>query len=108
MNYDVVIGPDALLEIEEAYQWMLQKHPEWAHRWFDGLEQARDSLARFPERCPLAPENEHFAEEIRQLLYGKGRGQYRILFTIHEDTVYILHVRHAARPHLEPEVDNNN
>lgn len=29
-------------------------------------------------------ENEYFSQEIRQLLYGKGRNSYRILFTILE------------------------
>lgn len=35
--------------------------------------------------------------EIRQLIYGRRRGQYRVLFAIHEDAVEVLHVRHGAR-----------
>jgi hypothetical protein len=41
---------------------------------------------------------------VRQLLYGRGRNAYRILFTIfaaatdEPATVRILHVRHAAQP----------
>lgn len=47
--------------------------------------------------------NDYFPQEVRQLLYGKGRQTYRILFTIKSDAVSILHIRHAARQHLGPE-----
>lgn len=56
-----------------------------------------------PERCGLAPENEWFPGELRQLLYGKRRGVYRILFEVRDTTVYILRVRHGARKLLEPD-----
>ncbi|MEG3899622.1 MULTISPECIES: hypothetical protein [unclassified Microcoleus] len=52
-----------------------------------------------PKRCPIARENQYFSKEIRQLLYGKGRNSYRIIFTIAESedvsAVRILHIRHA-------------
>jgi hypothetical protein len=57
-----------------------------------------------PKRCPLARENKYFSQEIRQILYGRGRNSYRILFTIVEgkdvSTVRILHIRHAAQQTL--------
>jgi plasmid stabilization system protein ParE len=58
------------------------------------------TLANFPERCGLAPESEHFDEEIRQLPYGKRPNVYRILFVIRGDTVHVLHVRHGSRRFL--------
>lgn len=62
------------------------------------------SLSQMPKRCPLARENEYFSQEIRQLLYGRGRNSYRVLFTILEgqevSTVRILHIRHAAQQTL--------
>ena len=57
-----------------------------------------------PKRCPIARENQYFSKEIRQLLYGKGRNSYRIIFTIAESedvsAVRILHIRHAAQQTL--------
>ena len=57
-----------------------------------------------PKRCPLARENKYFSQEIRQILYGRGRNSYCILFTIVEgkdvSTVRILHIRHAAQQTL--------
>ncbi len=64
-------------------------------------------LSTFPTRCSLAPENELFDVQVRQMLYREGRTVYRILFFIVDadgdgepDTVRILHVRHASQPHL--------
>ncbi len=58
-----------------------------------------------PAVLPLAVENDKFPEEIRELLYGRGGKrvhQHRIIFTIREDAVHILYVRHTARDELEP------
>ena len=55
------------------------------------------SLQEKPQRCSLATENEIFPEEVRQLLYGKSRNRYRVLFTIRQNIVYILFVRHTAQ-----------
>ncbi|MDY7005414.1 MAG: type II toxin-antitoxin system RelE/ParE family toxin [Cyanobacteriota bacterium] len=102
MEYQIEITDVALAETEEAYLWIVEQvSPESAEKWFDGLINAIESLNKSPKRCSLAPENDFFPEEIRQLLYGKGRNTYRILLTISEPIVYILHVRHASRQFLE-------
>jgi hypothetical protein len=76
----------------------LQKKARW---WYSGLLQAIESLSHFPKRCPLAGEDKLFSQEIRQLLYGRGRSSYRILFTILEgqslSTVRIFHIRNALQ-----------
>ena len=60
-----------------------------------------------PKRCALARENEHFSQEIRQLLYGRGRNTYRIIFTVIENKdsffVRILHIRNAVQKSLYEE-----
>jgi plasmid stabilization system protein ParE len=61
------------------------------------------SLTTNPERCPLASEVSELGLELRELLYGKRPGVYRILFTIDGQTVNIVRVRHAARDRLKPE-----
>ncbi len=68
-----------------------------ADEWFKGLMNAIGSLQEKPRRCSLATEHEVFTEEVRQLLYGKARNKYRILFTIREDIVYVLFVRHTSQ-----------
>ena len=100
MKWKVIVEPRASTDIEAAYLWLAEQAPENAHRWLEGLYLGLASLANFPERCPFAPENDFFPQEIRQLLYGKRKGRYRILFTLGDGTVHILHVRHGARPYL--------
>ena len=102
-TYRVIIQPNAEAELEAAYLYRQARAPQAAARWFAGLVEAINSLERFPARCPLAPENGHFPEEIRQLLYGARRDVFRILFTIQGDTVHVLHVRHGAQQYLHEE-----
>ena len=98
-----MLTPEAEADIEELYRWLIARSPLRGAEWFNGMMEAIESLASHPQRCPLAPETPFFREEIRQLLYGRGRGVHRILFTIKDDSVVVLHVRHGARKHL-PEV----
>ncbi len=88
--------------MESAYEYIEQDSPDRAHEWAVGLMDAIDTLKTFPGRCQIAHESEYFTQEIRQLLYGKGRGAYRVLFTVIDDTVSILHIRHGARDTLRP------
>ena len=103
MIYRVIIQPNAEAELDAAYLYRYQRTPQEAARWFAGCVEAINSLAQFPERCPFAPENGHFPEEIRQLLYGVRRDVFRILFTIQSDTVHVLHIRHGAQRYLHQE-----
>ena len=103
MKYKLIIQPPALEDLDEAYDWIRQRAPEAAARWFNGFVDALETLRSFPERCGVAPENEYFEQEIRQLLYGRRGGVYRALFTIVGDEVHVLHIRHAARKPLEPD-----
>jgi plasmid stabilization system protein ParE len=102
MTYRVIIETPAQADMEEAYRRMAQVSPERAAHWYNGLIDAVNSLATLPARCPYAPENALFPEDIRQLLYGKRGSVYRILFTVVKETVHVLHVRHSARRPLKP------
>ena len=89
MTYQVIVQPSAQAEMQEAYEWVVECAPVTAVRWYNGLMDAIKSLADNPERCSLAPEDEYFPEEIRNLLYGKRRNAFRVLFTIRGDTVHV-------------------
>jgi plasmid stabilization system protein ParE len=104
MVYKVVLTPRAARDADEATAYIKAFAPEAAARWFGGLKAAVLSLSEFPERCALAPEAELFGVELRQLLYGRRSGVYRILFRVEaepEPLVRIIAVRHGARLPLE-------
>ncbi|MCI0461970.1 MAG: type II toxin-antitoxin system RelE/ParE family toxin [Gemmataceae bacterium] len=102
MAHSVHVTARALREIDGALAWLSERSRAAAVRWHEQLMEAVRSLENNPERCALAPESEWFHGEIRQLLHGKRRGVYRILFEVRGNTVYILRVRHSARALLEP------
>jgi len=105
MSYRIEISSVAELEADNALLRTSQfTSPERARQWYEGLIRAIESLSEMPKRCTLARENEYFSKEIRQLLYGRGRNSYRILFTLvegnEEPTVRILHIRHSSQQNL--------
>jgi plasmid stabilization system protein ParE len=65
--------------------------------WFVRIQEATKNLRNNPAGYPLAAESENLAFELREMLFGKRRGQYRVLFVIDVAAVVVLHVRHAAR-----------
>jgi hypothetical protein len=60
-------------------------------------------LEENPERCAEAPDAEWHGAGLRQLLHGKRRYIYRILFEIRGDVVVVFRVRHRAQDLLGPE-----
>jgi plasmid stabilization system protein ParE len=110
MNYCIEISSTAEAEADHSFLQLSQvSSPTKASQWYAGLLEAISSLAQMPKRCPLARENEHFSQEIRQLLYGRGRNSYRVIFTIVEgqdiSTVRILHIRHTSQQTIGEEPD---
>ena len=95
-------------EVQEILEWLLLRSPEQAGRWHSRLAEALASLTEMPTRCPLAPEDDLFTVEVRQLLVQS----HRVLFTLvaseegeEPSIVRVLHVRHAARRRLNESPD---
>jgi plasmid stabilization system protein ParE len=96
-TYHLETSLQAKADFKSAFRWIEQRAPQQAHKWATGLNKAIESLEQQPARCQLAPENNSFPVEIRQLLYGRRSHRYRILFTIEDDCVNILFIRHYAQ-----------
>lgn len=93
MPYRVDIAPAAEWEIEQVFRHIHADSPNNAERWRRELADIFDHLHLFPEGCGLAPENSRVDFEVRQTFHGV----YRILLTIEDDRVVILHFRHGAQ-----------
>jgi plasmid stabilization system protein ParE len=100
MTFQVELTLVAEVQIEHSYQWYRDRNPEFADRWFRGLMNTIATLQEKPHRCTLAVEHEIFPEEVRQLLFGKSKNIYRVLFAIRDTTAYVLYVRHSAQAPL--------
>lgn len=62
-----------------------------------------DTLERMPQRCGIIAEAGELGEELRELLVGKRRGIYRVVFQVRGRSVHILHIRHSAKDRLTAE-----
>jgi plasmid stabilization system protein ParE len=98
MKYRVVTLPAAEADIRDAAAWMNEHLPgAAAAHWVESIRKAITSLSDMPGRCPIASEYRTSGMAVRQLVHGRRRHQYRILFAIGDDAVRILRVRHSAQ-----------
>lgn len=101
MKYRIEISPQAIADIESAVEFIRSQTPEAAGRWYSKLIERVESLSSNPQRCPNSPEADFLGIPLRELLFGKRRGVYRILFTIEGRSVRIHTIRHGARRFLD-------
>lgn len=101
--FKVVITGPAKLDIQSAYDWWAKNRSAAdAIRWYTGIFESIKSLEDMPERCPLAPETALVKQGLRQLHYGIGASPtHRIVFTIDENEVVVLRIRHSAQDRLD-------
>ncbi|MEZ6147605.1 MAG: type II toxin-antitoxin system RelE/ParE family toxin [Planctomycetaceae bacterium] len=102
MKYTVVMTPQASHELEGMADWWAEnRFREQAGRWYTGISDEIDRLSENPQRWALSKESDDFPFELRELHFGLGRRPtHRALFTIAEEFVVILTIRHTARDSL--------
>lgn len=67
--------------------------PERAAKWFVEIERQMRTLSQLPTRCPLIPESAEIGVEYRHLIWGN----YRTIFRIEGNIVYVVRVIHGAQ-----------
>jgi plasmid stabilization system protein ParE len=80
-------------DVDGIWSFIARDNVEAASRFIRRLEKQIDTLERFPERCPLIPENEILGSRYRHLLIAN----YRTIFRIARKTVYVVRVIHGSR-----------
>jgi plasmid stabilization system protein ParE len=91
----------ATRDLDAILEWLMAEEAgETGLRWFRKMKDAVASLGSFPERCGIAPESRDFPFEVRHLIFGRKPHLYRVLFTIEDDVVVVLHIRHGRRRKL--------
>ena len=87
----VIFEKSAQVNVDESYTWGCRVWgKKEAQRWVRQLRVAvSQQLSIVPKGFPLAPEDDEFSEEIRQMVVGR----YRVFFTIRKGKVHVLHVR---------------
>ena len=90
-THRVRFGLVALEDLNDSYLWGVE---HWggdeADKWFAAIQAHVESkLSEMPYAFPVAKESDAFGDEVRQILFGR----YRLLYTIIFDEVRILRVR---------------
>jgi plasmid stabilization system protein ParE len=77
-----------------------------ARDWFNELEAAVFSLCQLPTRGAVTPED----NTLRQLLFGKKRNVYRIIYELDEPRkiVMVQHIRHGAQDAFTSKTDRSS
>ncbi len=101
----VKITEPAKQDIRSAFEWWRDnRSAEQADRWYRGIHQAITSLRKMPERCGQSPEADLLDGNMLQLSFGIGRRPtHRIVFTMSDQVVTLLRVRHASQDALGSE-----
>jgi toxin ParE1/3/4 len=105
MAYRVELTDRAKRDLNALYTQINAVDSPAAVQWFNGFEDAVYALARFPRRCPFAPEGRKATRPLRHLLYGNKPDVYRAIYEIDEPgkIVYVLTIRHGARDEASPD-----
>lgn len=100
--FHIVISAPAKEDIQEAYDWWGKKHSlQQAEAWYRAIHREISHLRHTALTCPLATEKVLRPEGIRQLLFGIGkRPTHRIVFSVDEQEVIVLRIRHVGRGRL--------
>ncbi len=93
IRFVVSFAKKAEQDLEEIWSFIAADNPDNATKFILNLEKQVESLGRFPERCPLIPENALLRGKYRHLIFG----DYRTLFRVARKTVYIVRIINSAR-----------
>ena len=97
MEYRFEFAPAMVARANARHDWVAEKSPDRADKWYRGLFERIETLKSHPNRCPVAPERGDNGEELRYLTYGRRSDVYRIPFAIRGDVIRIVALIHGAR-----------
>ncbi len=85
MGFRIDISALAESDLDEAYAWIHSYSEEIAANWLSSFYASLGSLRKMRNRCAIAAETPAFMIEIRNLLFGEGSMQFRIIFGVSMD-----------------------
>jgi len=104
MSRQVNFQPGAYADIREIARFISRRvSPVSAARWHARITASIRRLATAADQWPEADEAVAHGTNLRVMLNGKRPHVYRVLFTLDDQSVNILRVRHAAQDHLIPD-----
>ncbi len=104
MSRVVLLSPGAVSDVRAITRFIADRvTPASAARWQASLETTIARLSTEAASCAQAHEETELAIDLRELLHGRQRHIYRILFVFDEKSVTVLRIRHASQDWLGTE-----
>lgn len=98
MQVSIRLAEEAIRQIIEVSDYIAVDSQKNARRWRRGLRKKIKTLAGSATSHAVLYTAKQAGQEVRQTFYGV----YRILYTIDNDRVIVLAVRHGAKRPLGP------
>ena len=109
MSFSLRILPRAEKDAQHIYDYIAERSPDGALRWWDALQRSASKLLENPSRYGYAPENSLTRFEVRQFLFKTRRGRtYRGIFAVVDSEIRILRIRGPGQAPLEADEMNLN
>jgi len=104
MSFAVQLLWRAERDVDQILAWLQQRSPQgaaaWNLAWKDTLRTLQESADTFGH----APENEDQELEVRQITFRTRSGKdYRALYTIRVNNVFVMHVRAPGQDIISPD-----
>jgi len=101
MKFRVVLRPVAQRDLHAAADWIAERSPQGAVRWFNGFLDAIQELETRPEQWAVAPEAAYLKVLLREFYYRTKSSVTRAVFYVAEDEVRIVRIRRPGQRPLQ-------
>jgi len=92
-KFKVLITKIAEEDIGYIFELISRDNHQAAERWRAEIKSQIKSLKEFPARCSIIPEADDIGIDYRHIVYSN----YRTVFRIADDTVFIMRVFHCSK-----------
>jgi plasmid stabilization system protein ParE len=104
MKFRIRILWRAERDIDQILTWLGERSAQGANSWKIALKNALTTLASSADSFGHAPENEDQELDVRQMMFRTSKGRnYRLLYTIEDAMVYVMHVRSPGQDLVPPD-----
>jgi plasmid stabilization system protein ParE len=74
MTYRIQPSAQAEADIDRIFNWLSQRSPDGAARWYESFRDATERLKQFPQSSGISAESHRFPEEVRCMPFGTTKG----------------------------------
>jgi plasmid stabilization system protein ParE len=104
MKFNAQLLWQAERDVDHILAWLSARSSAGAAAWLRKWDHTFAALESTAQQHGLAPESEGVTLEVRQVLFRTRRGHdYRALYTIQGNDVFVMHIRAPGQDLVSPE-----